>query len=119
MGQTARFRETFRRLMMIDEGFAEDEAGLGLGPAGASVLDARTAALLPVGVAVAIGSSPPCLEWSIVRALAADASEDEIAEVEPTIAPVAGVNGVVTVGLTWQPHSGMTSRQQLPDRVPP
>ena len=30
MGQTARFQETLRRLAMIDEGFVEDEAGLGL-----------------------------------------------------------------------------------------
>ena len=33
MGQTARFQETLRRLAMIDEGFVEDEAGLGLGMA--------------------------------------------------------------------------------------
>ena len=31
MGQTARFQETLRKLAMIDEGFVEDEAGLGLG----------------------------------------------------------------------------------------
>ena len=103
---------------MIDEGFAEDDAGLGLGPAGASVLDAKTAAVLQVGVAVAIGSSPECLEWSTARALAAGASEDEIADVQPTIAPVAGLNPVVTEPPTWQPRSGMTSRQHLPDRVP-
>ena len=30
MGQTVRFQETLRRLAMIDEGFVEDEAGLGL-----------------------------------------------------------------------------------------
>ena len=30
-GQTARFQKTLRRLAIIDEGFAEDEAGLGLG----------------------------------------------------------------------------------------
>ena len=34
MGQTARFQETLRRLAMIDEGFVEDEAGLGLGHIG-------------------------------------------------------------------------------------
>ena len=31
MGQAARFRETLRRLAMIDERFVEDEARLGLG----------------------------------------------------------------------------------------
>ena len=29
MGPTARYQETLRRLAMIDEGFLEDEAGLG------------------------------------------------------------------------------------------
>ena len=33
MSQTATYQETLRRLAMIDEGFVEDEAGLGLDPA--------------------------------------------------------------------------------------
>ena len=74
MGQTVRFQETLRRLAMIDEGFVEDQAGLGLGLAGTSALDPRTAALLQVGVSVAIGSSAVCLEWSAGRALAAGAT---------------------------------------------
>jgi hypothetical protein len=44
MGQTARFQETLRRLAMIDERFVEDEARLGLGLAGTSALDPKTAA---------------------------------------------------------------------------
>ena len=64
MGQTARFQETLRRLAMIDEGFVKDQAGLGLGPAAASALDPKTAALLQVGASVAIGSPAVCLEWS-------------------------------------------------------
>ena len=32
MGQTVRFQETLRRLAMIDEGFVEDQAGLGAWP---------------------------------------------------------------------------------------
>ena len=95
MGQTVRFQETLRRLAMIDEGFVEDEAGLGLDPAAASALDPKTAALLQVAVSVAIGSSPVCLEWSAGRALAAGASEDEIADVLLAIAPVAGLGRVV------------------------
>ena len=79
MGQTARFQETLRRLAMIDEGFVEDEAGLRLGQAGASALDPKTAALLQLGVSAAIGSPAVCLQWSTGRALAAGASEDEIA----------------------------------------
>ena len=95
VGQTVRFQATLRRLAMIDEGFVEDEAGLGLDPAATSALDPKTAALLRVAVSVAIGSSPVCLEWSAGRALAAGASEDEIADVLLAIAPVAGLGRVV------------------------
>jgi alkylhydroperoxidase/carboxymuconolactone decarboxylase family protein YurZ len=81
---------------MIDEGFVEDEARLGLDLAQASVLDPKTAALLQVGACVAIGSSAVCLEWSAGRALAAGATEDEIADVLLAIAPVAGLGRVVS-----------------------
>ena len=80
---------------MIDEGFVEDEAGFGLGLARTSALDPKTAALLQVGASVAIGSSAVCLEWSAGRALAAGATEDEIADVLLAIAPVAGLGRVV------------------------
>jgi 4-carboxymuconolactone decarboxylase len=95
MGQKMRFQETLRRLAMIDEGFVEDRAGLGLGPVAASALDPKTAALLQLGVSVALGSPAVCLEWSAGRALAAGASEDEIADVLLAIAPVAGLSRVV------------------------
>ncbi len=95
MGQTVRSQETLRRLAMIDEGFVEDQAGLGLGLAGTSALDPKTAALLQVGVSVALGSPAVCLELCAGRALAAGASEDEIADVLLAIAPVAGLSRVV------------------------
>ena len=94
MSQTARFRETLRRLAMIDEGFVKDEAGLELGPAGTSALDSKTAALLRVGAAVTVGSSAVCLQWSATRAMAAGATEDEIADVLVAIAPVAGLGRI-------------------------
>ena len=95
MKHTARFQETLRRLAMIDEGFVEDEVGLGLGLAPASDLDPKTAALLQVAVSVAIGSPAVCLEWSASRALAAGATGDEIADVLLAIAPAAGLVRVV------------------------
>jgi 4-carboxymuconolactone decarboxylase len=95
MGQTVRFQETLRRLAMIDESFVEDQAGLGLGLARTSALDPRTAALLRVAALVAAGSPSVCLEWSAGRALAAGASEDEIADVLLVIAPVAALGRVV------------------------
>ena len=95
MGRTVRFQETLRRLAMIEEGFVEDQAGLGLSQASTSALDPRNAALLQVGASVALGSPAVCLEWSAGRALAAGATEDEIADVLLVIAPVAGLSRVV------------------------
>jgi len=94
MSQSARFRETLRKLTMIDEGFVKDEAGLALSPAGTSALDPKTAALIQVGAAVTIGSSAVCLQWSATRALAAGATEEEIADVLVAIASVAGLGRI-------------------------
>ena len=95
MDQTVRFQETLRRLAMIDEGFVEGETGLGLGLAEDSALDPKTAGLLRLAASVAIGSPAVCLEWSAGRALAAGATEDEIADVLVAIAPVAGLSRIV------------------------
>ena len=94
MDQTVRFQEILRKLTMIDEGFIEGETRIGLSLAGTSALDPKTAALLRVGVSVASGSSAACLQWSITRAMAAGATEDEIADVLVAIAPVAGLGRV-------------------------
>jgi len=96
MGQSVRFQETLRKLAIIDEGFVESEAGLGLDSAGISALDAKTVALLRLGASVAIGSSAVCVEWSTGRALAAGAGKDEIAEALLAIATVAGLGRVVS-----------------------
>jgi 4-carboxymuconolactone decarboxylase len=92
--QMARFEETLRRLAIFDEGYVE--AGFGLGRAEPSALDAKTVALLQLGVSVAIGSSEVCLQWSAARALAAGATKDEITDVLLAIAPVAGLGRVVS-----------------------
>jgi alkylhydroperoxidase/carboxymuconolactone decarboxylase family protein YurZ len=91
----ASFHETLRKLAMIHEGFVQDKARLGLDLVRTSVLEPRTAALIVVAVAVAIGSSSFCLQWSASRALAAGATEDEIADVLLAIAAVAGLGRVV------------------------
>jgi alkylhydroperoxidase/carboxymuconolactone decarboxylase family protein YurZ len=103
----ARFQETLRSLAMIDEGFVKSEAGLALGAGGISALDPKTAALLQVGAAVTIGSSPVCLQWSVARA-AAGATGDEIADVLLAIAPVAGLGGSPLPLPTWRSRSAMT-----------
>jgi alkylhydroperoxidase/carboxymuconolactone decarboxylase family protein YurZ len=88
---------------MIDESFVEDVAGLRLGLARTSALDARTAALLQVGASVAMGSPGISLEWSAARALVAGASKDQVADVLLAIAPVAGLDRVAAAA----PHLGI------------
>ena len=95
MSQTIRFQETLRKLAMIDEGFVEDQAGLGVGLAGTPALHPKTAALLQFGASVATGAPPVCVEWSTGRALAAGATDEEIVSVLLVIAPVAGLGRVV------------------------
>ena len=45
---------------------------------------------------MALGSPAVCLEWSAARAMAAGATEDEIADVLLAIAPVTGLGRVVS-----------------------
>ena len=52
--------------------------------------------MLHVAVLVASGSPGTCLEWSTTRALAAGATDDEIADVLLVIAPVAGLGRIVS-----------------------
>jgi alkylhydroperoxidase/carboxymuconolactone decarboxylase family protein YurZ len=80
---------------MIDEGFVEDQARLGLGLAGESALDGKTAALLQLAASATLGSPAVCLQWSAGRALAAGATDDEIADTLLAIAPVAGLSRAV------------------------
>jgi len=95
MTQEAKPQEFLRKLAMIHEGFVQDKARLGLELARVSALDPKTAALIVVGVVVAIGASTACLRWSASRALAAGATEDEITDVLLAIAPVTGLGCVV------------------------
>ena len=101
MCQTVRFQAILRRLAIIDEGFVQDQAGLGLGQARARVMDPKTAALVQMGALVAIGSPAVCLEWGATQALAAGATEDEITDVLLAVAPAVGLGRVVgaTVGV--------------------
>jgi 4-carboxymuconolactone decarboxylase len=52
--------------------------------------------LLQLAVLVANGSPGTCLQWSTTRALAAGATDDEIADVLLVIAPVAGLGRIVS-----------------------
>jgi AhpD family alkylhydroperoxidase len=94
MGGASRFEEILLKLAIFDEGLVEEMYGRG--PTGQSALDSKTAALLQIAVSVATGSSQVCLQWSTARALAAGASKDEVADVLLAIAPVAGLDRVVS-----------------------
>jgi alkylhydroperoxidase/carboxymuconolactone decarboxylase family protein YurZ len=96
MGRTVQREETLRRLAIIDDGFIESQAGLGLGVSGARVLDPKTAALVRVAALAAIGSPAVCLEWGSSRALAAGATEDEVIDVLLAIAPVTGLGRLMS-----------------------
>ena len=95
MDRAVKYQEILRRLAIVDEGFAGDQAGLVLSPPGVRALDPRTAALVRVGVLAAIGAPEVCLEWSSSQALAVGASEDEITGVLLVIAPVIGLGRMV------------------------
>src|SRR5262249_41023450 len=95
MTQEAKSHETLRKLAMIHEGFVQGKARPGLDLTKSSALDSKMAALLAVVVAAAIGSSSLYLRWSASRALAAGATEEEIADMLLAIAPVAGLGPVV------------------------
>lgn len=56
VSQAARSQETLRRLATVDEGFVEAAAGLRVSLAETPALGPRAAALLQLGVSVAIGS---------------------------------------------------------------
>ncbi len=95
MSETVRFQETLRRLAMIDEGFIEDQAGLGMEPAGTPALHPKVAALLQLSASVATGAPPVCVGWSTGRALAAGATDEEITDALLVIAPITGLGRVV------------------------
>lgn len=92
-----RYQEILRRLAIIDEGFASDQAGLVLDSVpDAQALDPKVAALVRLGALAAIGSPEVCLEWSTSKALAAGATDEEITGVLLAIAPVIGLGRIVT-----------------------
>ena len=78
---------------MIDEGFVEDQARIGL--AGTSALESQDHGAAMARRVGGARSSAVCLEWCVGRALAAGASEDEITDVLLAIVPVAGLGRVV------------------------
>ena len=95
MSQTVRFQETLRRLAMIDEGLGRGPGRSRAWPGRTSALHPKIVALLQLGASVATGAPPVCVAWSTGRALAAGATDEEIADALLAIAPVTGLGRVV------------------------
>lgn len=95
MGQSVRFQEILRKLAIIDESFVGDQAGLVLDLPSVELLNPKIVALIRIGALVALGSPGACVEWSTSGALAAGATEDEIADVLLAVAPVLGLGRIV------------------------
>ena len=110
MSQAVRFQEILRRLAIIDEGFVEGHAGLGLGLPASRLLDPKTAALVRVGALVAIGSPGVCLEWGTTRALARAPPQTRLPTCCWRSLRSPDSAGSTRPSLTWQPPSGLTSR---------
>jgi alkylhydroperoxidase/carboxymuconolactone decarboxylase family protein YurZ len=119
MDRAVRYQEILRRLAIVDEGFARDQAGLVLDPPDGRALDGKTAALVRVGVLAAIGAPEVCLEWSSSRALAAGATEEEITGVLLAIAPVIGLGRVVGAAAGVADAFGYDIEAALEDRDDP
>lgn len=85
-----RHEELLRRLALNDEAVVASALQTGLADVGVSGLDAKTHALVRLGGLIALGSSPSSYEWSVSAALAAGASDEEIAGVLVALAAVVG-----------------------------
>jgi hypothetical protein len=110
MGQIMRFQEILRKLAIIDEGFLADQARLGLDPAGPTALDAKTAALVRVGVLAAIGAPAVGLEWGTTRALATGRPKKRSPASCWPSPRWPGWAGWSAPSPTWRPRSDTTSR---------
>ena len=110
MSQAVRFQEILRRLAIIDEGFVEGHAGLGLGLPASRLLDPKTRG---AGAGGGAGGDrvTGCLSGMGHHPGARRGRHrDEITGVLLAIAPVAGLGRVNAAVPEWQPSSGLTSR---------
>jgi 4-carboxymuconolactone decarboxylase len=82
--------DLLRRLALNEEGVLASLLGSGLADDEPVLLDAKTTALVRLAGLVALESAPATYQWSVTRALAAGASDDEVVGVVVALAPIVG-----------------------------
>jgi alkylhydroperoxidase/carboxymuconolactone decarboxylase family protein YurZ len=82
------------RLLAINDARFTEECVSGVGDRSLK-LDAKTLALVRIGVLVAVGGAVPSYGAEVDAALSAGATVDEIVEVLVSVVPVVGLPGVV------------------------
>jgi 4-carboxymuconolactone decarboxylase len=95
-----RVERTLRRLALNDERYLRSALA---DPGVSSDLDAKSQALIRLGALLAIGAGTVSLRWTVERAAAAGASDEEIVGVLLAITPAVGLARVVGVA----PHLGL------------
>ena len=91
---------TLRRLALNDERYLRSALA---DPGIPNGLDAKTQALIRLGALLSLGASTVSLRWTVERAIAAGATDEEIVAVLLAIAPAVGHARVVGVA----PHLGL------------
>ena len=91
---------TLRRLALNDERYLRSALA---DPGIPNGLDAKTQALIRLGALLSLGASTVSLRWTVERAVAAGATDEEIVAVLLAIAPAVGHARVVAVA----PHLGL------------
>ena len=87
----AHLEELLRRLALNDDAIVEDALRMRIAPEEGGPLDAKTVALARLAALIALQSSAASYSWSVSAALAAGASEAEIAGTIVAVAPVVGI----------------------------
>jgi 4-carboxymuconolactone decarboxylase len=82
--------DLLRRLALNEEGVLASLLGSGLADDEPVLLDAKTTALVRLAGLIALESAPATYQWSVTRALAAGASDDEVVGVVVALAPIVG-----------------------------
>ena len=85
-----------RSLALNDEAVLESLLSERLDPDKVTGLDAKTLALVRLGVVVALGASPVTYQWATQVALATGASDEEIVGTLAAVTPISGLATAVS-----------------------